>query len=229
MRRPDEQSDTDLVIAAAHPLELSGFHAVLGPELRAELHGLWVTAVGVGVGMAEAGGGTARVLATNRPRALLLVGSCGVYPGKQLATGQLFVPTRVLGLDSAVLAGRAAFPEPMTVVVEPHATLSHALASAHVGISRGALGVTFGITTDDALARELAQASGSDAENLEALAVGLACQTARVAFGAVLGCTNEVGSQGRKQWQEHHALAARMTSELVLSWIARGAPGLPTQ
>ena len=82
------------------------------------------------------------------------------------------------------------------------------------------LATTLGITTEDALARELGLRSGCEGENLEALAVAHACALARVPFGAVLGCTNQVGSQGRVQWAHHRALAARASAELVLGWLA---------
>jgi nucleoside phosphorylase len=130
-------------------------------------------------------------------------------------------------LDSAVLQNRAAFPAPMPTSLEPDAALGRALASAGEHVMRGTLATTLGITTDDALARALTQSSGCAAENLEAFAVGLACQTLGVAFGAVLGCTNEVGAQGRRQWAEHRTLAARTSAELILEWLAAGAHGLP--
>jgi nucleoside phosphorylase len=218
---------TDLVIAVAHPLELAGFGAVLGADLRGVLHGVRVAAAAVGVGMAAAGAGTLQALLVERPRALILAGSCGVYPrGEALTPDRLFVPTAVMCVDSAVLQHKAAFPAPMPTALEPDGALGDALTRAGEQVMRGALATTLSITTDDALARELAQASGCIAENLEALAVGLACQMLGVTFGAVLGCTNEVGAQGRAQWAAHHALAARTTAALILDWLAAGAKGL---
>jgi nucleoside phosphorylase len=222
------QRRPDLAIVAAHPLELIGFGAALDSSLRGELHGVRVAAMAVGVGMAAAGAGTARALLAEQPRALVLIGSCGVYSRDEALTpGCPFVPTRVMCLDSAVLHEKAAFPAPMPTALEPDAVLCDALAASGERVMRGALATTLGITTDDDLARELSQGSGCAAENLEALAVGLACQTLGVTFGAVLGCTNDVGAQGRVQWAAHHALAARTTAKLVLEWLAAGAHGLP--
>jgi nucleoside phosphorylase len=226
--RTDRKPAPHVLIVAAHRLELEGFSVALGAEFCGEVRGLRVAAASVGVGMTAAGAGTARRLLASPSPAAILVGSCGFYPGHApFVAGALFVPDRLCAVDAAVLAGKAAFPQPMPTVLEPDDELSSALAMTCNGVRRGTLGTTLAITTDDALAHELAQRSGCEAENLEALAVGLCCQTLGVTFGAVLGCTNEVGSHGRAQWAEHHERAAQATAELVLRWLARGAPGLP--
>jgi hypothetical protein len=41
--------------------------------------------------------------------------------------------------------------------------------------------------------------------------------------------TNEVGSNGRAQWREHHPLAARTTADCVLRWLQAGSEGLPAE
>jgi nucleoside phosphorylase len=222
-----ETTQADLVILAAHPLELASFAASLGTGLRGTIAGLRIVARSVGVGLAEAGSGSARVLSEERPRAVLLVGSCGLYPGAEPFTpGKLLIPNRITGLDGAVLSGKAAFPDPMLITLEPDAALSDALAAATEPILRGPLGVTLAITTNDTLASELARASDCCAENLEALAVGLACRALGLPFAALLACTNEVGSRGRAQWAQHHTLAATTTATHVVSWLKQGAPGL---
>lgn len=218
----------DLLLLAAHPLELAPFTAALGEGFAAELYGLRVAAADVGVGLLAAGAGTARKLALHAPRAAVLVGSYGAYPGAAAhVPGRVLVPSRLCAVDSAELAGTAAFPQAMQTRLETDAAFSAALAVHGTDVARGALAVTLGITTDDALAAELARRSGCEAENMEALAVGLACRDAGATFGAVLGCSNAVGAQGRQQWLEHRALAARESAGLVLAWLAAGAQGMP--
>ena len=218
----------DVLLLAAHPLELEPFAAALGPGLRARVAAVIVAAADVGVGLAAAGSGTARRLVEHAPRTAVLVGSYGLYPGgSALVPGRVFVPARLFAVDGAERAGRAAFPAAMPAAFEPDAALCEGLASTVPHVERDALATTLGITIDDSLAHELGTRSGCHGENLEALAVALACHGAGVAFAAVLGCTNTVGSQGRAQWLEHRATAARATAELVLEWIARGAPGAP--
>jgi nucleoside phosphorylase len=218
----------DVLLVAAHPLELEPFAAVLGAGFCARIHELEILAADVGVGLAAAGGGTARRLAEHAPRAAVLVGSYGAYPGRAaFDPGRVLVPARLRAVDAAERAGKAAFPEAMPAAFAPDPALCAALAASGGDVERGALATTLGITTDDALARELAARSGCQGENLEALAVGLACKGAGVVFAAVLGCTNEVGSHGRAQWLQHRTTAARATAKLVLDWLTRGAPGLP--
>jgi nucleoside phosphorylase len=139
----------------------------------------------------------------------------------------VLVPARAFAIDGAERAGKAAFPQAMPVVSDLDVAICDALAAGATAVERGALATTLGITTDDALARELASRSGCYGENLEALAVALACKAAAVPFAAVLACTNEVGAQGRAQWLEHRAAAAAAVAQVVLGWLAGGATGLP--
>lgn len=216
----------DVWIAAAHPLELEPFHARLGADPRASVGGRTIETAHVGVGLALAGAGAMRGLLELRPRAVVLIGSCGLY-GESTAfqPGQVVIPARVELLDAAELAGEAAFPQPMPRAIDAAADLSEALARCGHDVLRGTLATTLGITTSDRLAARLA-ASACVAENLEALAVALACRERGVAFATVLGVTNRVGAQGRAQWAQHRTLAASTTTELVLRWLNEGAPGV---
>jgi nucleoside phosphorylase len=192
------------------------------------VHGLRIAAAEVGVGITAAGAGSARALAQAAPRAVVLLGSFGAYPGPaSLPIGQLLVPTTVHAIDPAVLQGRAALPDVMAQRSECGAELAAELARSSANVARGALATTLGITTDDELARELGERSACCAENLEAVAVALACDSAQIPFAALLSCTNHVGSLGRAQWAAEHANAARATANALLAWLARGAPGLP--
>jgi nucleoside phosphorylase len=222
------QRPADVLLLAAHPLELEPLTATLGASLRARLHDLEIAAAAVGVGLVAAGGGTARALRDHAPLAAVLLGSYGVYPGRGvLEPARLFVPSRLRAIDSAERTGRAAFPEVMPVEIEADAVLCAALVADDPAIERGALATTLAITTDDSLASELGALSGCQGENLEAAAVALACRAAGVGFAAVLACTNQVGSRGRAQWVEHRAAAAHASAQLVLAWLSRGAQGSP--
>src|SRR5690349_10167861 len=96
----------DVLLLAAHPLELEPFAAVLGgPDQRAEIGGRTLVATSVGVGAFAAGSGTARALAALRPRAAVLVGSYGLYPDHgAFEPGQLLIPSCVRAVDGAALA-----------------------------------------------------------------------------------------------------------------------------
>jgi nucleoside phosphorylase len=130
-------------------------------------------------------------------------------------------------VDAAVLLGHAAFPSIMATQLAPDQALSDGLAGAGTTVLRAPLATTLAITTDDALASRLARDSGCVAENLEGLSVALACQARAVPFGAVLACTNQVGSAGRAQWAQHCRAAAEQSARLVMAWLAAGARGLP--
>jgi len=214
----------DVLLVAAHRLELEPLSSRLGPALQGELGGRRVAAMAVGVGMTAAGAGTANALHEHHPAAAMLLGSYGVYPGcGELEPGRLLVPTEVRAVDAAVLRAEAAFPEPMPVTVATSAELRDALVRSADGAPlQAALATTLAITTSDALATELGARSGCVGENLEALAVGLACRAANIPFACVMACTNRVGSEGRSQWRQHHALAAQTSCACVVRWLGAG-------
>lgn len=215
----------DVLIAAAHPSELMGLRRPLGRSLAARVRGLRVAASAIGVGMPAAAIGATRALRELRPRALVLLGSCGRFERGPLLTAA--VPEVMQLVDAAVSAGRAAFPEAMPVRVSTHRGLSQGLVRCAGDVAlRGALATTAGITTSDALARRLARQSGCAVENMEGVAVGLACAAERVPFAGLLVVTNVVGARGRAQWLANREAAAARGAEIVMEWIASGAPGL---
>jgi len=220
----------DVLILAAHVAELAGLEATLDASLRGRVRGLRIEAHAVGVGLAVAGVGAMRALAATRARAALLLGSCGSYAptpvGGRLG---LVLPDSVQLVDAATVDGSAAYPGPMPVRATLNRALRAGLARGQRGVLRGALAVTPGITTDDALAARLAAHSGCVAENLEALPVALACASYGLPFAVLLVNTNDVGSQGRTQWLAHHRAAAMRGAEALLGWLDRGAPGLPAK
>lgn len=236
----------DVLIAAAHPSELAGLRAVLGPELAGDVRGLHVASCEVGVGLPAASVGAACRLRERRPRALILLGSCGVYPGaavRALAAHapsavdtpsipppllRVAVPARVSLADAGVAQSQAAFPEPMPRAGVVHAALAEGLAACAEAPVRGALATTLAITTSNPLAERLERESGCETENLEALGVALACAAEQVPFAAVLVITNLVGEHGRAQWLANHALAAERGAQVIAKWLEDGASGLPT-
>ncbi len=228
MQEPARAPAIDVLLLAAHRVELADFEHALGPDLRGCVGGLQVAAAEVGVGLTTAGAGAARALLQRRPRAAILVGSYGAYATTPApSAGSLLVPDALRALEPAVLEGKAAFPQPMPVSVALEPALVTGVRGAGRGVLGGVLGTTLAITTDDVLAGELGACTGCVGENLEALAVALACAGAAVPCAVVAGCTNRAGAQGRGQWRQHHAALAQACAELVLRWLASGAPGLP--
>jgi nucleoside phosphorylase len=220
----------DLLILAAHAPELLGLRDALGTGLAGVVEGLRVVCATVGVGLPAAGGGTMRHVRDARPRAVLLLGSCGLYPRRAEWKPLLpVIPKAVRLVDATVLADKAAFPAPMQLVLEPDKALAEGLAQSEPSALRGTVATTLSITTDDQLAGRLGRKTSCCAENLEAFSVALACAARDLPFAAVLVSTNLVGSSGREQWSKHQRKAAERGARLVLEWLARGARGLQTR
>jgi len=217
---------TDVLIVAAHPPELAGLKPLLGDALRAKVHDVDVAAEAVGIGLAAAAAGTAMAIRTHSPRCVVLVGTCGVYESraKEIGIGQVVAAHRVRLASTATVEGRAAFPGPMLVGVDPDASLSRALAGESA--RRVGVATTLAITTDDTLAERIGSTLECEVEHLEAFAVVAACARLHVHTAVVLGVANRVGSSARDEWLRNHEAAGKVATDVVAAWLGRGAPGL---
>jgi futalosine hydrolase len=168
-------------IVAAHSLELPGIS----------------DGIPVGIGLVEASLGIAALL-EKAPPAVVLVGSCGAYPGSGLDIGTIVVARE------AVLIADGELPSVVPTRSRPPA---FAMEGRRVVVAS-----TMGITTDDARAKSIADATDAHVENLEAFAVARACERANVPVAIVLGVTNVVGSQGRAEWR---ANAQRIALDVI--------------
>jgi nucleoside phosphorylase len=224
------QSPPDVLVLAAHAPEFVGLRAHLGDKISGQLRGLHVVAKTVGVGMAVSGAGTANRLMQLSPRAVILLGSCGIYPNPlEYRPLDMVVPRTCHLFDPSVAAGKAEFPDPMQTVLDTHAPLSAGLLAAAGPRAHAArVATTLAVTIDDGVARAVHPATGLDAENLELFPVAVACKAADIPFAAVLGVTNMVGSTGRVDWRQFQRDAAVGAAEVFLNWAFSGASGLPT-
>lgn len=143
--------------------------------------------------------GIAAVL-EKKPPAIVLVGSCGYYPGSNLRIGEM-----VLG-EEMVLAPEGELPEIVVTRSRP-AVFELAAPTAR----RAIVASTLGITTDDARAAILGRETKAHVENLEAFAVARGCELARIPVAILLGVTNGVGKNGRAEWRAN----AKSLVELV--------------
>jgi nucleoside phosphorylase len=201
-----------LRIVAAFPPELAAISAKYREITRV-----------LGVGMCEASARTALLVAAEGPSAIVLVGTCGVYPGAAFLLDSAIVAERFHLADAGHASERAAFPGPMQVELAPDDALTSGLAT---GNARGPVATTLAITTEDALASDLAARSRCSFEHLEVFGVAQACAVTKTRFAAVLGIANVVGSNGRAEWRAHHEAASAAALTVVETWLARGAPGL---
>jgi nucleoside phosphorylase len=220
------EQDPDVLLVAAHLPELSGLRRWLGDRLRADIGSIAVLADAVGIGLPAAAGGMTSLLERVRPRAAILIGTCGSYDGQGLDVGQVVVGRRVHLVSAAVALGQGAFPEPMSTVVETDKALSAGLAEA--GLRSVDVATTLAITVDDGLSRTLGRREGCHVEHLEAFAVAQRAASSRVPFAIVLGVANRCGANAREQWRTNQRRAGDDVARQVVAWIERGAPGLRT-
>jgi futalosine hydrolase len=218
----DSQPDV-LIMAAFHP-ELDALRTALGNPLKGRVGSLAVAATAIGIGLPAASVGAAMRLAELRPRAAMMMGTCGAYPSAGMAIGDVIVSRRLLLVDPSALAGASQFPEPMSIAIEGHPGLVRGLATA--GARPAALATTLGVTVDDTMASRIALATGAEVEHLEAHGVATASAARGIPFVAAAGVANEVGARGREQWRMNHRRAAEAVTRVVLAWLRAGGAGL---
>ncbi|HEX3344431.1 MAG TPA: hypothetical protein VHS09_07645 [Polyangiaceae bacterium] len=205
-----------LLLAAFHP-ELAPLKAVLGDGMRARIGGRDVGARVVGIGLPMAAAGAAMQLVEMQPGAVVLLGTCGTYPGSGIAVGEVIAARRVRLVDPSAVQGRAQFPDPMSVMTDTHASSLQALV--RVGARAADVATTLAVTVDDATAALLPRGTACHVEHLEAYRVAAACAARGVPFGAALGVANVVGSRAREEWRAHHRAAAAAAVDVVLRCV----------
>ncbi len=217
----------DVLVVGSHPAELRGLRQTLGERLDGRLQGIHVSAKTIGIGMVNAAASTAKRCFQLEPRAVIHLGTCGIYPGlSQYQPHDVIVADRIRFLDHATEAERASIPDPMSVEHAVDKTLLAGLTAS--GRGRPApIATPPAHTTDDQLAASVFNRLGHHAESLEAFGVAQACRLAQVPFAAVFGITHVVGSRASVDWQQFQRQSSLTAAEVVLSWIHAGAPGVP--
>jgi purine-nucleoside phosphorylase len=145
----------------------------------------------VGVGVVPAGIATARLLASERPSAVVLVGTAGAYAGGP-PVGAVVAARRVGLVSGTATLGLGYVPlPPPPVAADPELLRRLSLPEADVAC-------LVAITTDPALATAIG--ASWQVEHMEAYGVAAACAAAGVAFAVVLGITNVVGPSAHAEW-----------------------------
>ncbi|MGZ3421352.1 MAG: phosphorylase family protein [Polyangiales bacterium] len=225
MNSPSVPGAVDLLVLAAYAPELAGMRKNLGDQLYGNVSGVVVSCKAVGVGIPNATAGTTQRLLQLRPRAVVLVGTAGAYPGSGVNVGEVLVARRAILVDPVEVERRGAMPEPMGRTIECNPMLSLGLGGGRP--PQADVANTLGVTTDDQLAARIGPATSCKAENLEAFGIANACALQGIPFAGVFGISNRVGSTGREEWRSHHKAASQAACEVINRWLSSGAVGLP--
>lgn len=218
----------DVLVFGSHGPDLRGIRDAVGDRVDGQIAGLHVTGKTVGVGMPVAGASAAKRVFQLAPRAVVHLGTCGVYPGlPDYQPYDVIVASKLVLVDHGVLTGKARWPEPLQGERSPHAMLISGLAAAGNRVFQAPVACTTAVTTDEALAADIPRLTGCHAENLEAFAVAHACHLAEVPFVSVLAATHVVGPTAKEDWVKYERQATLRAAEALITWLHNGAQGLP--
>ncbi len=216
----------DLLLVGTSAPDLRGLTQTLGERMDGEVRGLRISAKAVGSGAAAAAAATAKRVFLLQPRAVVMIGTCGVYPGLQeYAPLDIVVPNRLEIIDHGADAGLSEFPMAMSTQLPPTPALVAGLAGQRGKVL--AVACPSSVTVSDEHAAAVPARHRCQAEHVEAFGVASACSLARIPFGAVLSVTHVVGSHAKPDFTKHHRDATLAAAECFLSWLHGGAAGLP--
>lgn len=220
----ESKTAVDILAVAAFEPELAALPSAVFRSSGGAIGGFTLRACALGVGAIAAAIRLEQCLADAKPRAVILLGSCGVYPQKPVQILDLVVATTTAIVDAAVVDHRAETPSLLVTTASACPRLSMGLATS-IGARKANVATTTGVTISDAYAALLGS-RGFDVENMETFGVFSAAIHSGVRCGALLGVTNHVGSTGRAEWSKHYREVAVRTANALVSWCERGAPGL---
>lgn len=217
----------DLLVLAPTAPDLRGLHQTLGDRIDGRIHDLHVTGKVVGVGMPASAASASKRVFQLQPAAVVLLGTCGVYPDRDYQPHDVVVGTSVSLLDHTIAHGAGRFPGPMVTKLDAHAAMSAGLASAKPRARTGPIASPLSQTRDDQLVSQVRTTYDAHVEHLEAFSVATACHMAQVPFASVLSITHVVGSYGDDDWRKFQRDATLAAADVLITWIYAGSPGLP--
>lgn len=220
-------STVDVLVLAAHPPDLRGLRPLLGDQLAGWVRNLRVTAKACGLGLAAAGASASKRIFQLQPRAVVFVGTAGVYPNLPgYHPHDVVVAERARLIDLGEMTGLSAFPAPVLTEIAMDNVLGPALLRfTHTGRS-APVGCPLAATRSDELAAHVPTRCGCQLENLELFSVAHACQLGQVPLAAVLGVSHVCGSTAAADWPKFERQSAIAAAESVGRWLDAGAPAL---
>jgi nucleoside phosphorylase len=220
LRRTRGGAALDWLVVSAWAPELAELQDRL-PELPLRVQPRLVLGT-VGVGLVDAAIGAATLLTALSPRAVLFIGTAGVYPGspRRLRVGSAAVARRIALLSASTSADDAYFPDPMTRREIPASRLGQAICKA-ARQPDADIACPLAITATAKASALAAKRSGCALENLEAFSVARAAASLNIPFAAVLGIANHVGEEGHREWKRNAAAAAAAACRAVAEYLGR--------
>lgn len=170
----------------------------------------------IGVGKANAAGGTARLLDSSRHAALISTGIAGSLPSPrgQLPNRSVVVATSCVHADEGMRTptgfidlAQMGFPLSDEPGQRHHCSPQIIQALRPLADAAGPIATVSICSATDALAQEIADRTGAIAETMEGAAVGLVATRLRVPFGEFRTISNPTGDRSTQTWDLAGALA----------------------
>lgn len=180
--------------------------AAVGEELGS------LPGVVLGVGPVVAAVSAGRLLAIERPEAVVLIGTAGSFVGGP-AIGSVIASSR-LGFADPLRAANIGYIPRLPPPVDGNAALLE-----RINLPTASVLTNLGVTTDPVVAARMGE--GWAVEHMEAYSVACACAEQNIPFIAVLGITNYVGPHAHAEWLSRRFSVQAAVRELVKARLLR--------
>lgn len=196
-----------------------------------------------GVGKANGAAAAAVLLERHRPRAVILCGCGGAYPGSELEVGDLALATEEIYGDEGVATPEGfrgmetigyplverkglrlfnRFPVAGDLIAGSRAALAGAAATAGKKLLEGPFVTVSTCSGTGVAGRELARRTGGICENMEGAAVAQVCTCYGVPFLELRGISNLVEDRDLDRWDLKGAASLMQQGILALLEAWRG-------
>jgi len=143
-------------------------------------------------------------------RNLIFTGSAGVYPSiKSIQVGDLCSCQHTLLVDGAAELGFSQYAKPL------HKKKISATLSLDNALYPAKIATLLSLTKTDSLVETVCNNLNVELETMELYGVARVCFQHSIAWNAVLGITNTVGTQGHFQWKQNYQQVSEKTGEFL--------------
>lgn len=169
-----------------------------------------LSGVPVGIGPMLSSAGAMRALLEEPPESVVLIGTCGAYPGRG-KIGEVIIAEQVGFSSGTAVLGLGYVPRPPSPLPCTYDRLPQIDARPARVLTCPA------VSTDPHLVDRIGD--GWDVEHLESYGVVWACKQLGIRCSVVLGIANIVGPDAHVEWLTNREMAQEAARKAIMPWL----------
>ena len=169
----------------------------------------------LGVGFLEAGINL-QSLSYNYPKIseVIFLGTAGFYKSDHnLKIGDICLSSKVCLFDAAAELKLSCY----AAILKKEAIKSS--LTIDIGLLLKKVATSLSLTLDNNLSELIASNNKAEVENMELFGIASVCDKKKILWNAVLGVTNQVGSNGHKDWMKNHIKIEESACKILFQYL----------